>query len=860
MSHAKKYQGRFGSPSDPDSNAGVRIVDIRSSNVSYSITDDVHQGLKQEGEKALPTLLLYDETGLRLFEKITYLDEYYLTNAETEVLSTYADRIAQRIKPGSIVLELGSGNLRKVSILLQAFENAKKPIEYYALDLNLNELQRTLEPVSGHTFRYVQCFGLHGTYDDGYEWLKSPGIRSKPKSILTLGSSIGNFNRPGAAQFLSKFVEVMQESDTLLVGIDSCKDSWKVYHAYNDKINLTHEFILNGLRHANRLLGDDAFVLKEWSVIGEYDSQAGRHQAFVSPIKDVTVCGILIKQGERVRIEESYKYSPHEIEELWRSAGLVEGASWYNRIGDYGLHMVSGSKVSYSLNPQIYASKPFPGIAEWLSLWAAWDVVTQGMIPNEELLSKPIKLRNACIFYLGHIPTFMDIHITRATEGQPSEPNYYAQIFERGIDPDVENPELCHAHSEIPDSWPPVAEILGFQTRVRERVKSLYEGDELLQNPKIRRALWLGFEHEIMHLETLLYMLVQSEKTLPPPGTVTPDFEAMAFRARSEAVENEWFTIPESGIVLGIEDAEDDVGPPRYFGWDNEKPKRAVHVSKFEAKARAITNAEFLEYLQSNRIEKLPASWVVGSRKTVSERDSSHLSRVSHSAHGSPRYKNGGLKELTDGKFVRTVYGLVPLEFALDWPVSASYDEISGCAKWMGGRIPTMEETRSIYAHVERLKRANLGNTRAQTIPAVNGHLVNDGVEETPPSDPLSKFSNTVSGLNPHELFVNLEGANVGFRHWHPVSIVQKGNNLAGQGELGGVWEWTSSVLERYEGFQPMKLYPAYTADFFDTKHNIVLGGSWATHPRIAGRKSFVNWYQRNYPYVWAGARLVRDI
>ena len=34
------------------------------------------------------------------------------------------------------------------------------------------------------------------------------------------------------------------------------------------------------------------------------------------------------------------------------------------------------------------------------------------------------------------------------------------------------------------------------------------------------------------------------------------------------------------------------------------------------------------------------------------------------------------------------------------------------------------------------------------------------------------------------------------------------------------------------------------TADFFDGKHNIVLGGSWATHPRIAGRKTlYVNLY-----------------
>lgn len=57
-----------------------------------------------------------------------------------------------------------------------------------------------------------------------------------------------------------------------------------------------------------------------------------------------------------------------------------------------------------------------------------------------------------------------------------------------------------------------------------------------------------------------------------------------------------------------------------------------------------------------------------------------------------------------------------------------------------------------------------------------------------------------------------------------------------------------------------MPLYPGYTADFFGGKHNVVLGGSWATHPRIAGRKSFVNWYQRNYSYAWVGARLVRDL
>jgi formylglycine-generating enzyme required for sulfatase activity len=70
------------------------------------------------------------------------------------------------------------------------------------------------------------------------------------------------------------------------------------------------------------------------------------------------------------------------------------------------------------------------------------------------------------------------------------------------------------------------------------------------------------------------------------------------------------------------------------------------------------------------------------------------------------------------------------------------------------------------------------------------------------------------------------------------VPVTGHGSRLAGQADTGGVWEWTSSVLQRWDGFEPMALYPGYTADFFDGKHNVVLGGSWATHPRVAGRRS----------------------
>jgi hypothetical protein len=219
------------------------------------------------------------------------------------------------------------------------------------------------------------------------------------------------------------------------------------------------------------------------------------------------------------------------------------------------------------------------------------------MIPEEELLSKPIKLRNECIFYLGHIPTFLDIHIARATEGKPSDPAYFWKIFERGVDPDVEDPTRCHAHSEPPEEWPPLETIVSFQQKVRGKVDALYASGEAAANHRVSRALWLGFEHDAMHLETLLYMLIQSDKILPPPGTKVPDFEAMATHSKALAVDNEWFTIPESDVKIGLDDPENDHESQRYFGWDNEKPHRSAHVKSFKAKGRPITNGEYATYL-----------------------------------------------------------------------------------------------------------------------------------------------------------------------------------------------------------------------------------------------------------------------
>ena len=91
--------------------ANIPIYDIRRGGKEISLVNDISQGLKDScgTGKELPTLLLYDENGLKLFEDITYLDEYYLTNEEIEVLRKNADQIADQVLSNTVLVEMGSG-------------------------------------------------------------------------------------------------------------------------------------------------------------------------------------------------------------------------------------------------------------------------------------------------------------------------------------------------------------------------------------------------------------------------------------------------------------------------------------------------------------------------------------------------------------------------------------------------------------------------------------------------------------------------------------------------------------------------------------------------------------------------------
>src|SRR5437870_2753926 len=143
------------------------------------------------------------------------------------------------------------------------------------------------------------------------------------------------------------------------------------------------------------------------------------------------------------------------------------------------------------------------------AVWARTDRIFEMLVPGA-FLARPIALRHPFIFYVGHLPAFAWNHIWRGVLQRPSFDPRFDEIFDRGIDPDVDDPSRCHAHPDVPERWPALDDVIVYRDRVRSAiVESL--GDVAAHAPtslmaEHNRVLSMAIEHELMHQETLLYI------------------------------------------------------------------------------------------------------------------------------------------------------------------------------------------------------------------------------------------------------------------------------------------------------------------------------------------------------------------
>jgi iron(II)-dependent oxidoreductase len=238
------------------------------------------------------------------------------------------------------------------------------------------------------------------------------------------------------------------------------------------------------------------------------------------------------------------------------------------------------------------------------------------------------------------------------------------------------------------------------------------------------------------------------------------------------------------------------------FGWDNEFEAIPVSVPGFRIQKYMVTNGEYLRFMEADGYNRAEL-W------SAADWEWKEHNAISHPAF----WKKSGATWFYRGMFEDIV-------LPETWPVYVSHAEASAYARWSGYSLPSEAQWH----------RAAYGT------PQGDERLYSWG----------SAAANPALG-------------NFDFARWDPLPVhayPASQSAFGVEGLLGNGWEWTSTPFGPFPGFQPFAFYPGYSANFFDNKHFVIKGGSSRTAACLL-RRSFRNWFQPHYQYVYAGFRCV---
>ncbi|HWY59965.1 MAG TPA: SUMF1/EgtB/PvdO family nonheme iron enzyme [Terriglobales bacterium] len=415
------------------------------------------------------------------------------------------------------------------------------------------------------------------------------------------------------------------------------------------------------------------------------------------------------------------------------------------------------------------------------------------IVRPDSLYERPIPERHRIIFYLGHLEAFDWNLLRERVLGLKAFDPDLDNLFAFGIDP-VDGA----LPSDQPRDWPSAADARGYVKRIRESIDAalatLKPGD-WNSNP-----VGTDFTANILLNVAIEHRLMHAE-TLAYMLHQLPLERKLRIQRKPELIappiEPEMIQIPAGRTTLGLPRRD-----PKAFGWDNEYEAQSVDVEAFTIDKYKVTNQQYLDFVAAGGYENR-AFW------TDEDWNWRTSQNIQHPVFWS--WNNGRW-------FYRTM--LDEISLPPDWPVYVSHAEASAYARWAGKSLPTEAQWhRAAYGTVSDTER-------------------------------LFPWGSAVPDASK---------GNFDFHSWDPtpVGAFPEGQSAFGVTDLlGNGWEWTSSRFEPFPGFHPFSFYPGYSANFFDGKHYVMKGASARTAACML-RRSFRNWFQPHYQYVYAGFRCV---
>ncbi len=337
-----KLRAKVTSSAVPDSRLVIHDLARRNGHAEFS--DDVRRGLSANPKHLFPKYL-YDELGSRLFEAICEVDEYYLTRAEDEILRMHAGEIIGSVPDCQTLIELGSGSAEKTRHLIEAFMRQRGTLLFVPVDISRTALSESSRGLLG-SYPNLRIDAYAADY---YQALAAlPDLGLNPVLVLFLGSNIGNFEPDEAANFMRAIRQVLRPDDFLLLGADLKKDRRILEAAYNDALGVTRAFIVNELERINRELQAN-FDLWAFGLRSFYNETSGRVEVYLESLQSQSVhiraldMKIDVAAGERIHVENAYKYDLDDLRSLGAAAGFALERTWLDEKKQFSSNLFRAS-------------------------------------------------------------------------------------------------------------------------------------------------------------------------------------------------------------------------------------------------------------------------------------------------------------------------------------------------------------------------------------------------------------------------------------------------------------------------------------------------------------------------------------
>lgn len=474
------------------------------------------------------------------------------------------------------------------------------------------------------------------------------------------------------------------------------------------------------------------------------------------------------------------------------------------------------------------------------------DALFSSFKDDSVFYEKPDTLRRPMIFYFGHNAcVFANKMMFAGLIDKPLN-DLYQKMFETGVD---EMPWDDMDDMQDPDyPWPTVSETMAWRKQVRDCVEEKIglmpdaSPDKPATSESPFWAVWMGIEHERIHLETSSVLVRQ----MPVDAVVRPDgWNYAPSRATSpEAAPRNCLVDVKAGTAV--------LGKPvdfPTFGWDNEYGRRDVDVPAFRGSKYLVTNAEFLPFVLDGGYEtkkwwitqsgddegwkwlqrrgaKKPIWWVATSHPELAKyRGTRPGSEPTHQC-----LNDDGTAVAGKGPHFRLRVMFDIIDMPWDWPVEVNYLEAAAFLNWKSAkdgvayRVPTEAEY--------NLMRA---------MPSPYDHKVRGH------ADVAAQCEIMMRDKGP---------GNINLRYGSASPVNMFDPSPAGFYDIqGNVSEHVCDHFNVFDGFKIHYLYDDYSTPLMDGWHNLLMGGAWVSSGSFAS--SFARNCFRRHFYQQSGFRYV---